>query len=363
MTTDKRPQLAGAATKPASDGGKKVNVGQFLMQPENMQRIAAVVPRHLTAERMLRVAAHAVTKTKNLDQVPLAQLVGGIMMLSSLGLEPNTVLGHAYLIPFAKRIKEGTRWIEAFELQVIIGYKGYLELMRRSGQVISVHADVVYKGDTFSFEYGTNQHLKHIPQGDSAGREATHAYCYAKLKDGEAFDVLPYPRVLAIRNGSQGYQAALKSKSDAEANQADAWKMKTYLSSPWVQHEHEMASKTMVRRLAKMMPMSIEIQNAMEHDSAQEQGKTIDYATFSDVDFTSPLDLGAEEETTEQKVVEHNPGEQVGQTGGAAAKEKEPAQSEPRKEAAKPPAAKKVEEAKKEAPPPAKEEGPSFDLV
>lgn len=349
-----RPALA-SATPPA--GKTPESIGSALMRPDIVQRIASVVPKHLTPERMLRVASQAVGKTKNLDKVPFVQLVGGIMMLSSLGLEPNTILGHAYLIPFGKRVQDETgRWVDGFELQVIIGYRGYVELMRRSGVMISIHADVAYKGDFFDFEYGSNQHLKHIPKGD-VGATPLFAYAHAKLKDGEAFEVLPYARVLAIRNSSQAYQQALRMKNDA-ANETDAkkkkWKEDNYLGSPWVKHEHEMAAKTMVRRLAKMMPLSIELQNSLELDAAQDQGKPIDYAAMVDLGAGASLEFGADDEA--HTTIEHQSGDQAGtvERGNREQQEGEKVQAEPKKEPAKttpkkdPAPAAKVEPAKVE---------------
>lgn len=361
---DQPPALATATSSKTPE-----TIGSALMKPENIARIAAVVPKFMTPERMLRVASQAVAKTKHLDEVPFVQLLGGIMVLASLGLEPNTLLGHAYLIPFSTRVKRGNNWEDAYELQVIIGYKGYLELMRRTGIVVNVHADVVYEGDEFSFEYGSEQHLRHKPKGSRAGRKRTYAYAHAKLKDGEAFEALPYDEVLVIRNSAQGYQAALRTKGYAE-DEKDAKKKerltRSWQSAPWIKHEHEMAAKTMVRRLAKMMPMSIEIMNSMEIDGAIDQGRAIDYGKMIDLTAGSTIDLGVDH-SDDAVTIEHQPGDQVGQVDQQAEPEKtkEPAakKTEPKKpaEPAKQELA-KAEPAKKAAEPekPKAAAAPSF---
>lgn len=281
-------------------------IGDLMKHPGTMSRFKQIMPRHLSAERMLRVCSMAINTTPALAKCEPITLLGAMLACASFGLEPNTPLGHAYLIPFKKRKKEGSNWVDVYQVQLIIGYRGFIDLARRSGNMISIHADVVYEGDEFSFEYGTNQHLRHVPKGERGGRKKLWSYAHAKLTDGEAFEVLPYAQVMAIRDGSQGYQAALKSKEEAEANKADEWKMKSYLSSPWVAHEHEMSSKTLIRRVSKYLPMSLEFATAVAVDDAADRG-TLDLTAIS----ANPAGLtdGSIVETEDPEVV--NPEAQI----------------------------------------------------
>jgi recombination protein RecT len=259
------------------------DIQAILKSPKMVERFKAVVPAHLNPQRMLRVMAMAIHKTPKLAECDAITLLGAMMVCASLGIEPNTPLGHAYLIPFEKRRKEGGRWVtERVDVNLIIGYRGYVDLARRSGSMVSIHADVVYEGDDFSFEYGTNMHLRHVPRGARAGRKALWAYAHAKLKDGEAFEVLPYEQVMAIRDNSQAYKQAVSAK--------DGGRDYAYASSPWVAYEHEMASKTMIRRIAKMLPLSIEFANAAALDAMAEAGK-VDYAAFTSDDQTALIDV------------------------------------------------------------------------
>lgn len=267
-------QPAGGAVATSASGARPT-VGQFkkfsevasldeaLKHPEMMQRLQQAVPRHLSPERMLRVLAMAVYKTPKLRDANMMTLLGAMLACASLGLEPNTPLGHAHLIPFKTRKRIDGQWTEVTDVNLIIGYKGYIDLARRSGSMVNIHADIVYEGDEFSFEYGTNQHLMHRPIGSREGRRPVWAYCHVKLKDGEAFEVLPYDEVLRVRDGSQGYQYALSQGKNSN----------TFQTNPWVQYEHEMAAKTMVRRIAKMLPLSIEFANAAALDAMSETGK------------------------------------------------------------------------------------------
>lgn len=282
-TAQRRPPLVQPTGQEAS------RIQDLLQSPKTVQRFQQLVPRHLNPERMLRVMAQAVYKTPKLAECEPMTLLGSMMACASFGLEPNTPLGHAYLIPFEKRRKQGNEWVtERVDVNLIIGYRGFIDLARRSGNLVSIHADVVYgaygdmPADEFSFEYGSNMHLRHVPIGDNQGRPPIWAYAHASLKDGQAFEALPYARVLRIRDNSQGFQAALAAKQEAERNpNKSGWKMRSFDSSPWVAHEHEMAAKTMIRRLSKALPMSIEFANAVQLDAMSDTGG-VNYASFSD---------------------------------------------------------------------------------
>ena len=294
-----------AVTKPLR---QVQTVQELLVNDMAKQQLQIVSPDNVKAERMMRLMANAIRTTPKLGQCDPLTLLGAMMTCASLGLEPNTVLGHAYLIPFENRKKGVT------EVQLVLGYKGMVDLARRSGHVVNIHADVVYKADEFSFEYGSNQHLKHVPAGERS--KPTHAYCHAKLTDGEAFIVLPYAEVLKVRDASQGYKTAVKyGKKD----------------SPWIAHEHQMARKTAVRALFNELPISVEkVTDALEVDGSKanfanfamhpdqgspETGETIEAEAISaDEDGIEEPEVGAEkpaegaEKSNEEKAPEAKKG-------------------------------------------------------
>ena len=211
------------------------SVRELLVNDMAKQQLATVAAKHMRPERMMRIMANALRTTPQLAECEPLTLLGAMMTSASLGLEPNTPLAHAYLIPFKNRRKNIT------EIQFIIGWKGMIALARRSGAVVNIHADVVYEGDYFSYEYGSNQHLTHRPEGKR--ENPSYAYCHAKLIDGEAFIVLPWSVIEETRDNSQGYKTAIKyGKQD----------------TPWIAHLHSMAKKTAVRRLFDELPISIE---------------------------------------------------------------------------------------------------------
>lgn len=251
------------------------SVRELLVNRQAQSQLATVAAKHMNPERMMRVVANAIRTTPQLQEAEPMSLLGALMTCASLGLEPNTPLGHAYLIPFRRKKKDAEgRWQSITEAQLIIGYKGFADLARRSGQVINLHADVVYDDDhEFSYEYGSNQHLRHRP-GPRKG-QMLGAYCYVRLKEGEGHVYMTRDEILAVRDKSQGWQTAKQFDKTAQ--------------SPWVVHEPRMWAKTALRRLANSgeLPMSIEFLNAYQVDDAP-----ADYRAFA-MDPTIGIDGAA----------------------------------------------------------------------
>jgi recombination protein RecT len=243
------------------------NVKDLLISKQAGQQLAAVAARHMNPERMMRVVANAIRTTPKLQQCEPISFLGALMQCASLGLEPNTILGHAYLIPFDKTVDRGTeKERKITEVQLVVGYKGLIDLARRSGHITSIHAGIHYSDDgltggLWEYEEGTEAKLRHR-NGDMAGKKL-HAYAIAKFKDGgHAYVVLPWAHVMKIRDGSQGYQTAKRYN-----------KLK---DTPWVAHEDAMAKKTAIRALAKYLPLSVEFADAMTVDE-----QSLNYRSFA----------------------------------------------------------------------------------
>lgn len=259
MTTQAlKDTVNGESIPTRSDMKPKERIAHLLKTKQG--EIQKLLPRHLNAERLLKVAQIAATTTPALIKCDIASLIGAIGQCAQMGLEPNTVLGHAYLVPFNTRRKDTEgheRWVNS--VQVIIGYKGLIDLARRSGQIVSIAAHEVCEHDTFECVYGLNEILNHIPSMDERG-EVIAFYAVAKLKDGgHAFEVMSRAQIERIRDASQGWQQAVKYKKES--------------NHPWQTHFIEMGRKTVIRRLAKYLPLSIEFQTAAALDSLAEAGK------------------------------------------------------------------------------------------
>ncbi|OKP81696.1 recombinase RecT [Paenibacillus sp. P3E] len=211
--------------------GKTINDLFEQMKPA----IAQAIPKHLTPDRLLRIATTSIRTNPKLKVCTPESLLGAVMQCAQLGLEPS-ILGHAYLIPYKNKGVD--------ECQFQIGYKGLIELARRTGQISSIMAQAVHEKDEFEYEYGINEKLKHVPADGDRGPVVKY-YSYAKFKDG-------------------GYSFMVMSRQDIMIHRDKFSKAKTY--GPWVDHFDEMAKKTVLKSLMKYMPISVEFQRAVDQD-------------------------------------------------------------------------------------------------
>jgi len=211
------------------------DVGEYTVDPNSIKELvtsaagkkqfAMALPKHLSADRFLRVALTAFTRTPKLLQCTKASLTESLMDCSALGLEPDGRKAH--LIPYGNKC------------QLIVDYKGLVELARRSGEIADIHADVVCENDFFEYSFGTNGNLEHKPAISSKG-VVIAAYSYVKLKDGSSsYEVMNLEEINAIRK---------RSKASG--------------SGPWVTDWNEMAKKTVFRRHSKWLPVSSELMKA-----------------------------------------------------------------------------------------------------
>ena len=238
-----------------------------MSDPKIKQQMALALPKHMTADRLARIATTEIRKNPLLARCEQQSFLGAIMQCAQLGLEPGGALGHAYLLPFNNR-KNGT-----VEVQFIVGYRGMIDLARRSGQIVSLSARTVYENDEFSYEYGLDETLKHKPCEGSDPGKLTHVYAVAKLKDGGVqFDVMSFEQVMAV-------------KAQSKAGN----------SGPWMTHFDEMAKKTVIRRLFKYLPVSIEMQTAVTLDERTDAGVTQDNSFVVTGEF-DVVDDGAQQE-------------------------------------------------------------------
>lgn len=253
--------------------------------------LAAVLPRHVSPDRMLKIALGALRTTPKLMECTVESLMGAVVQCSQLGLEPNTPLGHAYLIPFEKKKKKGNEWVtEKVETQIVIGYKGLIDLARRSGQVISISAHAVHENDHFEYAYGLEEKLEHKPSMSSRGRVIAF-YAVAKLVGGgHAFEVMSAEQVNEIRDASQNYKFARDKEKTV-----------------WGQHYEEMGRKTVLRRLFKYLPVSIELASASAIDEIGAAGRSQALDTVLDGDYITPAD--DDDESSSSNGVDQSTGE------------------------------------------------------
>lgn len=227
---------------PVSNGAetekKPKNMLQWVetMKPE----IAKALPSVITSERFTRMAMTAISTNAQLANSTPKSFIGALMNAAQLGLEPNTPLGQAYLIPF-KNGKTGE-----IETQFQIGYKGLIDLAHRSGEFQMIYAKEVYENDKFSFEFGLEPKLNHIPTLETRGKVVYYYAVFRLVNGGYGFDVMSVEDV----------QAHMKKFSQAAARGF----------SPWQTNFDEMAKKTVLKKVLKYAPIKTEFVKEVTND-------------------------------------------------------------------------------------------------
>ncbi|MBY4798323.1 recombinase RecT [Collinsella sp. AGMB00827] len=223
----------GAIAKASTEIKKSENTGFKGLLERNWNRISAVAPRHMNRDRMFQLALSAYNQTPELAQCSPASVLGCLMKCTALGMEPSAVdgLGRAYILPFNNK-KTGRK-----EATFILGYKGMIDLARRSGELRDISARVVHEGDEFEYEYGLNETLRHVPSTEPIdNRPLTHVYMVAHFKDGGHYiDVMTKQEVEAVKRRSKAGKYG-----------------------PWATDYEAMAMKSVIRRAFKFLPVSVE---------------------------------------------------------------------------------------------------------
>ncbi len=246
--------------------------------------IKKALPSVITPERFTRIVFSALSATPQLNNCTPQSFLGAMMSAAQLGLEPNTPLGQAYLIP-RKNNKKGVT-----ECQFELGYKGLIDLAYRSGEIAMIQAHVVYENDDFHFEYGLDPKLTHVPAMEKQG-EAKWVYAMFKLANGGyGFEVMSIPD---IRSHAKKYSQSYTSSY-----------------SPWNTNFEEMAKKTVLKRVLKYAPLKsdfarqlstdetvkVEIDSDMSTVPAWGEGEIIDVETTEEQKDNETLFNGDSEE-------------------------------------------------------------------
>ena len=216
--------------------GARPTIQQYIKQMA--PAIKAALPAVMTPERFTRITLSALSTSPKLQGCTPPSFLGAMMTAAQLGVEPNTPLGQAYLIPYWSK-KAG-----AYECQFQIGYKGLIDLAYRSEGVSTIMAQVVYENDEFSYSFGLEPTLKHVPAMKDRGN-AVYVYGMFKTKDG-------------------GYGYEVMSIDDVR-NHAKKFSQ-SYGSGPWQTNFEEMAKKTVLKRVLKYAPLKTEFLRAVAQD-------------------------------------------------------------------------------------------------
>lgn len=221
---------------------KFLKIKDQLESPDMMAKIRNALPDHLSEEKMARVFLTSLSTTPKLLSCDPTSLMLAILEASSVGLFPDGgTLGHGYILPYGAKAK------------FIPGFRGLMDMARRSGKIEGIQARIIYEGDKFECEFGAKPKLVHVParmlgveQGSKIGAYASATY----IGSGEVvFEVMWEADIEKIRQSSPAGT-----------------------SGPWISHPEEMWRKSVLRRLMKYLPLSADMQSAVATDEYHEAG-------------------------------------------------------------------------------------------
>lgn len=236
----------------AMQTGERKTMQQYIKSMES--EIAKALPAVITPERFTRMTLSAISVNPKLAECTPKSFLGAMMTAAQLGVEPNTALGQAYLIPFRNH---GT-----MECQFQLGYKGLIDLAYRSGEVSIIQAHVVCENDEFSYELGMDPQLKHKPATKNRGKAIAY-YAMFKTKDG-------------------GYGFEVMSMEDIQEHAKKY--SKSYGSGPWQTNFDEMAKKTVLKKVLKYAPLKSDFVRDVTQDETIKT--TISEDMYSEPDTT-----------------------------------------------------------------------------
>lgn len=219
-------------------GGIMKKQAQAMTPVQNVQRlilsmkgqIEKALPKVMTPERFTRITMTAIANNPQLAQCTTQSLLGAMMQAAQLGVEPNTPLGQAYLIPYRNKGQ--------LEVQFQLGYKGLIDMAYRSGEIKDIAAHAVYENDEFEYELGLDPKLKHIPALKNRGQ------------------VILYYAVFHTKNGGSGFE--VMSVDDIQQYAGKYSKASGSSYSPWKTNFDAMAKKTLIKQVLKYAPIKTE---------------------------------------------------------------------------------------------------------
>lgn len=200
--------------------------------------IQKALPSVITPERFTRMVLSALSSTPKLAECSPQSFLAAMMTAAQLGVEPNTALGQAYLLPYRNHGQ--------MECQFQLGYKGLIDLAYRSGEVSVIQAHTVYENDVFEYELGMDPKLRHVPAKADRG-DAVAYYAMFKTKDG-------------------GYGFEVMSVDDVQRHAQRYSKSYGSGSSPWRSNFDEMAKKTVLKRALKYAPLKSDFVRGVAQD-------------------------------------------------------------------------------------------------
>ena len=244
-------QNAAASTQAVAKGKKPSSIQDYIqvMGPA----IKAALPSVMTPERFTRITMSALSANPRLKECTPQSFLGAMMTAAQLGLEPNTPLGQAYLIPFKNHGR--------MECQFQLGYKGLIDLAYRSGEVSIIQAHTVYENDDFRYELGLDATLRHVPARSNRGKPIFYYAIFKTKTGGYCFQVMS---IEDVRTHAQKFS-------------------KSFGNGPWQTNFDEMAKKTVLKKVLKYAPLKSDFARGIAQDNTIKTEIAADMAEIPDV--------------------------------------------------------------------------------
>lgn len=224
-------------------------------------QFAQAAGNNMDVNKFLRIATFSIRTNPTLMKCSAPSLMSALMQSAQLGLEPG-VLGHCYLVPF------WSKKLSSFEATFIISYKGMIELARRSGNIQSIAARVVYENDEFQFEYGLEEKLIHKPCVNGERGQMKLVYMIAHFTGGGHYiEVMSKAEIDTVMMSSKSFDTKTKQPT-----------------GPWKDHYEEMAKKTVIRRAWKYLPISVDDARVVEQEGTVKHDIADDMSTVAWID-------------------------------------------------------------------------------
>jgi recombination protein RecT len=190
------------------------------------KNLAELLETHsITPSQFKNIVINEVKKSEKMQQAFLnnpASLFASILLCAELGLNPSADVGEFYFLPFGSKITP------------ILGYKGVINLILRSGEISKLWSEIVYQDDEFEYELGLEPKLVHKPNHERTNKNIKYVYAVAKLTNGETmFKVMSKKEIMEIVEMSKYPNSLYGSNKDPQG---------------W------MYKKTVIKQLSKTLP-------------------------------------------------------------------------------------------------------------
>lgn len=239
------------------------------MIEKSAKELSRALPVHMRPERLVRIALTCIRNNPKLAECTPESFIGALLTSAQLGIEP--VLGRGYLLPFNNRRKIGIEWKSFKEVTFLLGYRGISELFYRHEKGTVLNWGVVKDGDEFDFAYGTSAYLKHKPNMSKRGATIGY-YVIATLKNGEK-SFMYMSAQECTDHGQKHSKTFIKEEYDKAQGKKVAVTPHFLADSPWLTDTDSMCLKTVLIQLSKLLPLSFEVQQAIQADETSRDYK------------------------------------------------------------------------------------------